>query len=84
MPTSEAVAEGEAPSLPESRREARAASRRNRDIGSSKMVRSPSPRGKGTARADTQAVKKAAARKLRAKQEPDQKDSGTKESGTKD
>lgn len=79
MPTSEAVAEGEAPSLQQSRRAARAAARRNKDIGSSKMVQSPSPEGKGTARSDTKAVKEAAARKLKAKTE-----SGTKEPGKRD
>jgi glucose-6-phosphate dehydrogenase assembly protein OpcA len=79
MPTSEAVAGGEAPSLQQSRRAARAAARRNKDIGSSKMVQSPSPEGKGTARSDTKAVKEAAARKLKAKTE-----SGTKEPGKRD
>jgi glucose-6-phosphate dehydrogenase assembly protein OpcA len=83
MPTSEAVAEGEAPSLQQSRRAARAAARRNKDIGSSKMVQSPSPEGKGTARSDTKAVKEAAARKLKAKTESDTKEPGKRDAATK-
>jgi glucose-6-phosphate dehydrogenase assembly protein OpcA len=83
MPTSEAGAEGEAPSLQQSRRAARAAARRNKDIGSSKMVQSPSPEGKGTARSDTKAVKEAAARKLKAKTESDTKEPGKRDAATK-
>lgn len=46
--TSEAVAQGEAPSAQEARRKARAASRRGREMGSSRMARATTPRGKAT------------------------------------
>ena len=57
--TSEAVAEGEAPSAQESRREAQAVARQAREMRSHSMVRTRTPRGKGTGR---KSVTRAAAR----------------------